>query len=372
MSSQVKKIIIAGNTGVGNVGDEAIASGMIKLVKSAFPAAKITLLSSNPAETTKIQQIHSVQMWPAGFRSIFSFIFGWKFFPTFAAHYNSDLFILGGGGLFSDEKPAAILIWSVQWFWAKVFSKKVIFIGQSVGPLKASWAKAIVKFVYNHVDLAVVRDNDSALLLRSIGVKNVEVSCDAALALAYEVANFQSINKYLILSLRPWEYRENFLTEIALFVDEILEKTDWQIYFLPFQQLQENDLLIAEKLKKMISDPSRLKIKPLGNWQEYLQLIGSAQMIIGMRLHSLILATICRRPFLALSYSSKVRSWTKEIELEEYCLDLKEITAEKLSLKFDDILENEKQITLLLERKRLQMAYRFFENEQKIQALFKN
>ncbi|MBD3360226.1 polysaccharide pyruvyl transferase CsaB, partial [Candidatus Peregrinibacteria bacterium] len=53
------KIVIAGNYGAGNLGDEMILEGMIKIIKSSSPDSEITALSASPEETSKKHNINS-------------------------------------------------------------------------------------------------------------------------------------------------------------------------------------------------------------------------------------------------------------------------------------------------------------------------
>jgi len=63
------KIVIAGNYGANNLGDEMILEGLLKLLNDVVPDAKITVLSSEPKDTKKRHKVKSLNLFPAGFRS---------------------------------------------------------------------------------------------------------------------------------------------------------------------------------------------------------------------------------------------------------------------------------------------------------------
>ena len=104
MSADKKQILVCGNYGAGNLGDEAILDGLLKLISSTWPQAKVTVQSAKPNSTHRVHKVDSVYFFPAGVKSCFKFWFSTRCLNTIRALSKTDLVILGGGGLFSDEK----------------------------------------------------------------------------------------------------------------------------------------------------------------------------------------------------------------------------------------------------------------------------
>src|SRR5579864_8998828 len=82
------RILIAGCIGFGNTGDEAIAQVVTGHLRELIPGAGITIVSGNPAHTAQAFGVSAV---------------GWHDpRAMIEAVRNTDLTILGGGGLFQD------------------------------------------------------------------------------------------------------------------------------------------------------------------------------------------------------------------------------------------------------------------------------
>jgi polysaccharide pyruvyl transferase CsaB len=367
----MKKIIICGNYGINNLGDEAICSGLIKLIESTFRNSKITVFSSDPVNTKINHQVNSVNYFPAGIRSLFKFIFLGKFIATFSALLKSDLFILGGGGLFNDEEKRSVYIWFIQVFWAILLHKKYVCIAQSVGPLRSRFSKLIVKFVFNHAALITVRDYQSVHLLTQIGVtKKIEVFSDPVFAIGYDQKSFFKNSETVVLSIRNWKKQNHqFLHEIAMFIDWLNSVQKLKVLFLPFQKFQSNDLDTYYYIKKLLNNSESLDLMNVDNFQEALDQIARAKYLVGMRLHSILFAILTKKPFLAISYSDKVKDFLNSIKFNNY-LNLSEVTFEKLKDHFVEIKNQRQEISLKLEKIKLNHTYQFFKHEQLLKELF--
>ena len=88
--------------------------------------------------------------------------------------------------------------------------------------------------------------------------------------------------------------------------------------------------------------------------KEVLAYTAGFDMVIGMRLHSLIMAAACHVPMLGISYDPKVTAFVNEMKVP-YCIDSDKLTEEcftKMVLELESHLEDEKkQLKALLEQK---------------------
>ncbi len=359
-----KKIVLCGNYGIGNLGDEAIGRGLIRLVNSAWPSAQITMLSAQKSPQKMEQNVKLCLPIPAGWRSCWKSLMTGEILRTLRAIWQADLFILGGGGLFTDENPRAIWIWFWQAFGAYLLGKKLVFLGQSVGPIKTKWAKFLTAWIFKKAQLVSVRDTSSQHLLHQMGVNKVLVNSDAALALSYEIPSYFNQEDYIVLSLRPWPGK-NIDQLLGELVDWLWQDLGLKTIAIPFQILQENDLerfahLKAKNLEVNITDSDLPKT---------LEIIAKAKLLVGMRLHALIFATITKTPFVAFSYSQKVRNMTEELGMSEFCLDYSKLDLAEIKAKIKTALEERSHIKKNLEKVKLQKTYQFFELEKLLQSL---
>ncbi|WP_407058217.1 polysaccharide pyruvyl transferase family protein [Tigheibacillus jepli] len=65
------------------------------------------------------------------------------------------------------------------------------------------------------------------------------------------------------------------------------------------------------------------------NHREILEFVNQQDMVIGTRLHSLILAIVTRTPVIAVSYHHKVKDFMDAIDCEDYVILIEDIRGEK-------------------------------------------
>ncbi|MEK7528192.1 MAG: polysaccharide pyruvyl transferase family protein [Patescibacteria group bacterium] len=310
----MKKIILCGSYGAGNVGDEAILRSLLQSVQKEFKEASITVLCSFPNEEKKyysaeFPDVTFEWLFPGGLRSFLLLLLSGKVFKTLKSVRSANLFILGGGGLFTDDESIkAVVLWAMQVFIAKLLKVSVRVVAVSVGPFKGRLARFLSKKALSMADEVSVRDNSSAKLLMEMGVKNSIVK-DPVFAL--DVKNIQdntaSVGKYIILSLRPWHsFVESSYKEIAQALDKIVEEFGFDIVFIPFQTAPQNDVGVLNKISVHMRNKNKLFIRPhtLDIGKVYREFVG-AQAVIGMRLHSVVFSIITKKPFIMIAYGDK-------------------------------------------------------------------
>ncbi len=349
-------IVICGNYGATNIGDEAILDGILAMVREARPDATITVMGANPAETAHLHEVLSVPLLPSGVRSFFRAVFKKGFVRTARAIKNCDLFILGGGGLFNDEKPRAILIWALQAFFALALKKPLFCLGQSIGPLRRALARHIVRKIFVKAKLISVRDKSSKQILEALDprIADVHVLADPVFALntSLEPASHEN---FVVFSIRPWKQKnhKHQLKILARFIDWIYETYQYRILLVPFQVLNDNDFDEFDTLRDFLKYPQAVQNHEYSpDYKKTWQLISRARATVGMRLHSLIFSTMTKTPFLALSYSEKVDSFVREMGLQNYLVDWKKFDFEMLQNKFMAVLANRANIQAELAEKK--------------------
>jgi polysaccharide pyruvyl transferase CsaB len=341
------KILLCGNYGATNLGDELILKGLIQFLHKKNPILEIIVLSNNPKETEKLHNVHSVYFLPCGFRSLKRSFLDLEIIKTLKAYLNSKEFILGGGGLFQDHHPYAIFIWGLHFLVAFLLRKKIRILGNSLGPLTKWWSRKIVKFIFNHADEIKVRDELSFQLLKKIGVKkNIQIIEDFAISLkSLKINKFsnysKSVNKknYIILSLLDFlkgEEKEKFETEIIKICNFLIQERGFEIIALPFQKLIDDDEAYLASIKEKIENKKSFHVQKFSSdFNKIFDLYLNANLIIGMRLHSIILAHKFNKPFIALNYNEKVMGFCKSIRKEENCFNIEKFTRQNILKKIN-------------------------------------
>ena len=61
------------------------------------------------------------------------------------------------------------------------------------------------------------------------------------------------------------------------------------------------------------------------NFEYIFSLLSASEMLVGMRLHSLILSTISGVPFVPISYCGKVKSYLELVEMDNFYLNVEDL-----------------------------------------------
>ena len=297
-------IVISGYYGFSNTGDEAVLSAIVSGLKSqAGDDIEITVLSASPKETASLHKVGALP------RTSISDVAG--------ALRNCDLLISGGGSLIQDAtsfRSLAYYLWIIA--LAKLYKRKVMILGQGIGPLRRSISRRLARRVLNRVDLITVRDAQSAELLGELGVRKppVHVTADPTFLLApaspeeslrlLSSAGIGAEEDVVAISLRRWpespETEDTTVKALATLAKELPAKL-----LLVAMHTPEDDLL-ARRVHETVGSP-QIAVQP-GPWTagELLGVLGRCRFVVAMRLHALIFAASVGTPSLGIKYDPKV------------------------------------------------------------------
>lgn len=234
----------------------------------------------------------------------------------------SNLFISGGGSLIQDATSLRSLMYYLSTIrLAKASGCRVMILGQGIGPLRRRASRYLSRLVLNQVDLITVRDTQSAELLGELGVHKppIYVTADPAFMLtpchSGEAAAILSKlglmhdDALIGVSLRRWAEVPEVEHTSAKALRMLGERLQTKMLMITMHT--PNDLDLAERIRQL-SGSSCIIIQP-EPWtpSQLLGVLGRCELIIGMRLHALILAAIAGVPSVGLSYDPKVENFLR-------------------------------------------------------------
>jgi len=332
------RYVIIGNYGSTNIGDEAILAAIVDRLRLRDKSSHITVLSYNPQTTERIHNVKAQVLFPAGVRSLYRAIFRGEIIGTIRALKKCDRVIFGGGGLFNDEKLAAVFLWFWQVFCAHFFCRNIFFYRQSVGPLNTRIGRYLTRKATEYCTRIYVRDSSSKELLTYLGVSDVDLRRDPVLdwkfVKRYVSAYYRLIYSgekepdenlsYIIVSLREWRGGDDkFITKIAKVLEKYCLEYDYRIFFVPYQSKYEDDAKIYRRLRAKIDKKVIMKVCRFNyennfkqEMQMLLELYLGAERVVAMRLHALILAYMCRMDAVGIVYSKKVQSFVESVNFK--------------------------------------------------------
>lgn len=320
------KIVISGNYGAGNFGDELILEGLLQTLHNIAEDAEITVLSNQPKATAKKYNINSLYKFPAGIRSLINYVFTGKFFKTLNAVRKCDYFIMGGGGLFDTSKKRSILIWEMQARFAYLLKKPVIMYGQSIGEIKDDYFGKIIRKLFRKAHFVAMRDEFSKNELKKyLKGKKIYTMPDLVFNIPQTAKiKGQEITKQnqVLFTLR--DLGNSILdSRILELIQYFQDKEFADAILVPFQKGADE-----QYNKKLTNTAKSLPFQEDREGMEKLYL--ESRMLVGMRLHSVLFAIRMGLPFVAISYSPKVKNILDSLGLSKLYVNPDDVSVAKI------------------------------------------
>lgn len=281
----MSKVLLVGNYGVGNVGDDLLREGALGQLDKL--GAEVVVCGPGKDCDTPLP--------PAGVRSLFSL----NIFKFWKSLWSTDYVVFGGGGLLNPEESRSLFIWGHVIMWAFIFRRPAYMIGQSF-----SSVNSVVKFLLNKVEKVSVRDELSYNLLIEAGFYNVVRSYDLAWSL--KVAKVSDLKENVVgLNIRKYDSIEDaYMKDIlVVLMSEFKRLGLKKIRFLNFDK---ND---GDYFDSLIGGELELEVKYIDDKKEDLiKAMSECELVVTERLHAGIMAVKLGLKVVPLSYSSKVKS----------------------------------------------------------------
>lgn len=328
--------------GRNNVGDEAILECVVKIVRKACPAARITVSTDDPDATARKLHVETVELF--GFEPPYSED---RMRKTLR---ENDVFIWSGATGLSDypQIPTRMLRFAqrahrktVVWGVGMNTELNPVFYSTPPGSRKHQLlsslsaalpghpdliaaanhrldkkGRALIRRALEKTDLIAVRDPESLDELRRCGVHHdVLTGADSALlldpapldavALPDEVHSLLTSGKKIIGVCISAQREISNQQELTACLDELVKDDATRILFIPMNPL--TDSILMERLRDTMRFGDRSAVV-VGRYEpaEILAVTSQCDVIVSSRLHLLIFASIVHVPFIGISRGSKV------------------------------------------------------------------
>ena len=334
-------ILISGYYGFDNIGDESILRTLITSLREKIPDCRLTVLSHNPASTREKYGVEAVERMSPG--------------AILRAVRQCDMLISGGGSLLQDVTSSK----SIHYYLfiirlAKLLGKKVFIYSQGIGPIDHAFNRRATARALKKADGIVVRDERSAKLLEQIGLpqERIVITADPVIRMkrpdrtvGREILARAGIKKDGRLTV-GWAIREKnrdstFVREITECIRWLRENYDAESVLIPFHYEEDREVcsVIAERTNGAAKCLSEKYLS-----EDMLSIIGNMDVLVGVRLHSMIYAAIMGVPIIGVSYDPKCTAFLNSVGLDS--LSTREtFSAEAFKAEFARVLETGKEQT---------------------------
>ena len=342
------RIFIAGYFGFGNTGDEIILRATVGDLRQLRPDVGLTVTSATPEQTAADHHVESV-LW-------------WKVAALEQAIEDSDLVLIGGGGLFFDtfgcesahlltDSHTGIAFYTAPAILGALHHKPVMLYAIGAGPLVSHAGRQLTRLACDLSSAITVRDDASKTTLVSLGVAAAKVAVTADLGFGFIADTVPAsgpaagMRPRIAVSVRPWACSGpiDWEDEIVSALNGFVARHGGSVLLVPFQHLPgqpEDDVAIVEHIRGRLTDPTRAEILSApADPSSILRAFEESDLVIGMRLHSVVLALLARVPVVALSYDPKVEHVMQRIGLEDHCFNLESLRSADLIDAMEHALE---------------------------------
>ena len=351
MKSDHARIVLLGSNSGRNLGDAAILASVMDVLSAEIPNAEFIVPTTGPSfvntHYSKKYNVRGVSMMPWTGSIRFLGI------PTFYHIARSDVALICDGIIFGKKLWNPFFNWLIALVfvvpWARLTGCKVICYSCGVGPFRSKISRLLAKWTIQGCDLIIMREHDSEALTREIGVtKPILVTGDAAFlnqvesdARASEILAEQKVAQTkALLGINVTKYVDTWLA-----ADERLSDRAGYLELLAegiklaqretadgFQPLvfstHPMDEEFAWKLARLLDTAVIDNSKYLSH--DIQAVMRRCQLFMGMRFHSVVLASAVETPVIGLVYAPKVRGFMRQLGCADYALELAALTPQSL------------------------------------------
>ena len=391
-----------------NLGDAAIVEGMKKVIENRFGPCRWKMLSVEHGSDYRFDKNVSyfrnlgLSVIPALFPSpqfqrregkipslslqIIRFFRGWvysrwcilmarifkskaRYFigpvarSTIDAMVEADIVMSKGGGyLYSEGMRGELFLRRMlsPYLLSKALNKPTIAFGVTVGPISGRRSRKLARRVLKKLDRLYVREELSMALLKELDADhNAKVIPDIAFGLAstHKPASPQEGVINIGVTARNWNFigsedpqvrKQNYINALARALDILATQNNARIHLIAHStvdNIKEDDSrffsLILERMKRVDS----VKIMEVPDSVQALQdIYAKMHLVIGARMHSLILAAAMRVPMVGIACEKpKTHGIMRMLGQEEMVINVEDLRAEELVGKANHALQKREE-----------------------------
>ena len=291
----VYDMMLCGYYGFGNSGDEALLTAVMASVRKYKPDTKFVVLSKKPAETMLRHQVDAIN----------------RYNPRIAGVMKrTKLFAYGGGSILQDSTSTRSLIYYTNMLkLAKWRGLKLMIYANGIGPISQVSNQRRAKEALALCDYVSLREPHSQQELAKLDVHtDAPVTIDPAFNLLPSDnlppgVNLDTSHSYMGVNLRQWKHNA---PDLVKQVAQAIQATHAQQGVIPvYIPMDQQDYAIIHQVIKAANTP-HLLLPAIYDVAQTMAIIKRTQLVLSMRLHTLVYAVSVGVPVMGLSYDPKI------------------------------------------------------------------
>lgn len=318
----MRLLAFGGWFGSRNLGDDAILVGLKEVMEANVPGARITALSTDPQYTRDACGVDAVRLQSprALLRNREEYV---------AAFRDTDAVVVTGGTPIYDYGHVSR---AIHMGLPAAQGKPMILFGVGAKPLRSPQGREITRLLLRGAAAISVRDHASRRVMAQLTAQPITVTGDTGLhvkALPTGVA-LDKPAAVVCPRLLSGNYRVHYHAQLSQ-VDmnktrhmvaravDALRNRGLNTYMVPFHTVTpDDDRQEITRIMNLVKDRDVETLDRPRSPGEALSLLGQADLVLGLRLHALVLAAAASTPVASVDYDPKIRGFMEMAGAEEY------------------------------------------------------
>lgn len=355
-----KSVLLLGSYGQSNLGDDLLMWNYLELLrKRGFRTIYVNANTAEFIPKPVREKYPDLQIIDTYHTTIFNYI---KFIKKV------DCIVYGGGTLYKElyastgrSKYSVVVRMMGFNVLAKILGTKLYHLNIGIGSLKTRTGRFLSKIAISAATTSIFRDQrsyDYAKDVLKVSDRKIEKSTDGLFlnpiwkkpwrhaSLRIDKTKYKQVVGVNVLSDIPdWVDRDHYIQVMQQFVIELLDAGNYVI-FVPLQHRfnPRNDLVFThEMFDHVLRHRTGYKIieeAPIDLISSYLQ---QCDVFVGMRFHSLLLATVNKVPFVAVAYDTKCWRFIEEVEYT-HAIKIEDLELDALQDHFRNTMSQKMEI----------------------------
>lgn len=332
----MKRVTIFGSFSGRNKGDLALLrSELIQLQKESKQELIVYIFTKDPAQLREnLSDIIASKKSKINIKILRSFTsyIGFKTLPTLI---KSDKVIIGGGGLFFDNRildisfnhlPNLLIIT----LWLKLLGKEMMIYAVGCSHLNSRLARWMTKVIINNAKIVSVRDELSKRILSEFTTKEIVIGADPAFLLepkktarAERIAKSWPEGKKILLSLHQFMFMKKEITDqealLKQFLSQVCRFAEQNSYSI-LTYTNYTDQKFALKIARLCGKLGKTMLQGENHLlpEEIIYLFSKVDFVIATQMHVGIFACLAKVPLMSVVYDNKVEQFNKRIGNQNY------------------------------------------------------
>ncbi len=358
------KIVLFGQFGCGNTGNDGSLKAMADLLREARPDAEIVCVCPNPSIVESDLGIRSIATSrPVMTGKVAAFLNRMLLrLPGRVIHLldpirrlkGADLVLVPGTGFLDDFQevpygwPLMILRWCLA---ARLVGARLAFVSVGAGPIRHPMSRFFLTAAARLCHYRSYRDTQSRDFMVDLGVgRGTDQVCpDLAFALTPPPTKPRQVRQAMavgvgVMSYSGWvnrgpdseEIYDLYMGKIVSFIGWLLEKGH-DVRLLTGDIMDQRAVWHAlERLQATLSPEltSALIVEPTTTLFELMRQIALTDIVVASRFHNLVCAIKLRRPLISLGYAEKNEALLRQIGLHGFSQHIEHFDLETLKQQF--------------------------------------